>query len=391
MGGISKNDLIIKYQKEFISQFKDKDFVTALAPGRINIIGEHTDYNLGFAIPIAIDRWICSVISIREDREINICASNFKDHISLDIDNLNINKVGWQKYVLGCVEIFLKEYNINKGFNILIGGNVPIGFGMSSSAALEVSLLGALFDAFKIPIDNYKILELSNRVERESLGIQSGLLDQYASIFSKKSQPLLIDFSTLSHTYTSANIKGASWVLVNSMVDRSLVDSKYNDRVEECQLGLDYINNLNNEKIKINELTYSHLKDLENYNDNKILYKRISHILSENKRVLSMQSALNIGDLQLIGDILNQSHNSLANNYQVSCKEIDEIISISQDSKGFYGGRIMGGGFGGCTLNLVDNYYKTSFIENLVDMFYKKFQYELKIECVQFSNGFELV
>ena len=391
MGRISKNDLIIKYQKEFISQFKDKDFVTALAPGRINIIGEHTDYNLGLAIPIAIDRWICSVISIREDRKINICASNFKDHISLNIDNLHINKVGWQKYVLGCVEIFLKEYNINKGFNILIGGNVPIGFGMSSSAALEVSLLGALSDAFKIPIDNYKILGLSNRVERESLGIQSGFLDQYASIFSKKSQPLLINFSTLSHAYISANIKGASWVLVNSMVDRSLVDSKYNDRVKECQLGLDYINNLNNEKIKINELTYSHLKDLENYNDNKILYKRISHILSENKRVLSMQSALKIGDLQLIGDILNQSHNSLVDNYQVSCNEIDEIINISKDSKGFYGGRIMGGGFGGCTLNLVDNYYKTSFIENLVDMFYKKFKYELKIEFVQFSNGFELV
>ena len=390
MGRVSKNDIIEKFKQEFTAQFQDDIFTISIAPGRINLIGEHTDYNLGMAIPIAINRWICSIISLRSDDKINIYASNFKDTISLNINNLNVDKTGWQEYVLGCINIFTKRYNINKGFNILIGGNIPIGFGMSSSAALEVSLLGALISAFENPINNNEILKLSNKVEQEYLGIQSGFLDQYASIFSKNNQPLLIDFSTLSHTYINSNIKGASWILINSMVDRSLIDSKYNDRVAECQSALDYINISNNDKIEINQMTYDHLKKLKACDDNNLMYKRISHVLSENQRVQLMHQALEKGDLNLIGNILNQSHDSLANNYEVSCLEIDAIISISRKQKGFYGGRIMGGGFGGCTLSLVDDFHRESFVNNIVEGFYDDFKYEVKVEPVEFSDGFEV-
>ena len=245
MGRVSKDDIISKYQKDFMARFKDKSFFTAIAPGRINIVGEHTDYNLGLAMPIAVDRWICSIASHRQDNKINIYSSNFDEQVSLNINQLDKEEENWKKYVFGCIQVFMNEYNINKGFNILIGGNVPIGFGMSSSAALEVSLLASLFYVSDIAIDNYKILKLSNKVEKDFLGIQSGLLDQYASIFSKKNNPLLIDFSILKHDYVNSKISGASWVLINSMVDRSLADSKYNDRVKECQIALKMINEFN--------------------------------------------------------------------------------------------------------------------------------------------------
>ena len=388
MGRTTKNDLIIKYQNKFESQFKDKTHYTAIAPGRINIIGEHTDYNLGLAMPIAIDRWICSIVSIREDNKFKIYSANFDEEVFISKDQLDKKTENWKKYVFGCIQVFINKYNINKGFNILIGGNIPIGFGMSSSASLEVSLLSSLYSACKISIDYHTILELSNKVEKEFLGIQSGVLDQYASIFSKKNKPILIDFSSLTHTYVNSNIKGASWLLINSMVQRALVESKYNERVSECQCALKIINDSEEKNIKFYELNKYHLEQLK---DHPILYKRIYHIISENNRVMLMRQALGNGDLDLIGDILNKSHVSLSRDYQVSCNEIEAIIQISKKHKGFYGGRIMGGGFGGCCICLVKDSQKDIFVEDLLSKFYKQFSYDLKIEYVKFSDGLRLV
>ncbi len=388
MGRTTENDLIIKYQNEFESRFKEKTYFSAIAPGRINIIGEHTDYNLGLAMPIAIDRWICSIVSVREDNKFKIYSANFDEEVFISMDQLDKKTENWKKYVFGCIQVFIDKYNINKGFNILIGGNIPIGFGMSSSASLEVSLLSSLYSACKISIDYHTILELSNKVEKEFLGIQSGVLDQYASIFSKKNKPILIDFSSLTHTYVNSNIKGASWLLINSMVQRGLVESKYNERVSECQRALKIINDSKEKNIKFYELNKYHIEQLK---DHPILYKRIYHIISENNRVMLMRQALVNGDLDLIGDILNKSHVSLSRDYQVSCNEIEAIIQISKKHKGFYGGRIMGGGFGGCCICLVKNSQKSIFIENLVSEFNQQFNYDLKVENVKFTHGLTLV
>ena len=391
MGRVSKNNIVSKYKGEFTNHFTDANsFSMAIAPGRINIIGEHTDYNLGLAMPIAIDRWICAITSIREDRKINVYSSDFDEDFLLDIDSAYNGDKSWKKYIYGCVKIFIEEYNINKGINLLVGGNIPIGFGMSSSAALEVSILASLFKIFNFPIDNYKILELSRRVEKDFLGIQSGLLDQYASVFSLKETPLLIDFKTLSHVYVDSNIDKASWVLINSMIDRELSDSKYNERVGECQLALNEINILLKTKLEINEVDFYHLGELRK-SDNAILYNRMYHVLSENKRVKSMKEALEKGDLNLVGEILNQSHNSLSKNYDVSCKEIDYIIAISRMQNGFYGGRIMGGGFGGCCICLIERQQKDLFIKDVKKAFYDNFKYEIKIESVDFSDGLEVL
>jgi galactokinase len=387
MGRISKNKIIEKYKKEFISNFDESIFSTTLAPGRINIIGEHTDYNLGFAMPTAINRWICSIVSQRSDNKINILASNFNKYVSVDIDSLNNSEKSWEKYIFGCIKIFIDEFGIDRGFNILVGGNIPIGFGMSSSAALEVSLLSSLMNAAGILYDSPKLLELSNRVEHNYLNIKSGLLDQYASVYSKLNKALLIDFSDMSHTYIDMNMKGSSWLLVNSMISRKLVDSKYNERVEECNDALKYINNLFNTDLQMNEISSHHLSELKIMGNNDIAYRRLHHINSENRRVMDMREALITGNPSFIGEILNESHDSLSRNYDISCNEIDSIINISRNQAGFYGGRIMGGGFGGCTINLVENSQIDIFSSNLKKEFYNIYNYSIKTEEIQPSSG----
>ena len=384
MGGISKDTIASKYQLAFKNHYDLHSFCTAVSPGRINIIGEHTDYNLGLAMPIGIDRWVCSVASIRSDSKVNIYSSNFDKKVSLNISDLDNHKDSWVKYSAGCVKILNESINTSNGYDILIGGNVSIGFGMSSSAALEVSLLGALLQVLGMKIDKQNILNLANKVEKDVLGIKSGLLDQYASIYSKKDSPILIDFSSLTHLYVKSQIKEASWVLINSMVDRSLVDSKYNQRVEECQSALEKINMSQKNNLKINEISDF---DLTLIKDNKVLYDRLHHILSENKRVKLMKNALESGNIHTVGKILNESHLSLAKKYDVSCKEINDILRISNKVEGFYGGRIMGGGFGGCCLCLVDDSKKDIFITKVFEEFYNNYKYDLKVEFVKFSEG----
>lgn len=386
MDRVSKLDLITDSKKEFKEKFKVKEESVCVAPGRINLIGEHTDYNLGLAMPIAIDRWVCTVAYKRSDEKVNIHSSNFNKTISSSLNELYPKEL-WEKYIFGCIQVVKDHFDIKEGIDLLIKGNVPIGFGVSSSAALEVSVIGALLSVYNLNMDSLLILKLSNRVEHDYLGIQSGMLDQYASIFSKKNNPMIIDFSNLSHQYIEMNIKNASWILINSMVDRELASSKYNQRVSECQEGLSVINKALKKTLLINELT---LKDLESIKQEGIIYRRLYHVVSENMRVLSMKEALERGDVQNAGNLLNDSHDSLSNYYDVSCNEIESIISISERQKGFYGGRIMGGGFGGCAISLVETSTKDKFTHNVSSLFFDKYKYDLKIESVDFSDGFKV-
>ena len=362
------------------------DKIHIKSPGRLNLIGEHTDYNLGLAMPIAIDRWICVLISKREDSNFNICLSNFNKKSNIDLNSLVLDGK-FNDYVIACLKIIKDNFKINKGLNILIKGNIPIGFGVSSSAALEVSLLSGLLKVYNLKHDLSSILMLSNSVENNYLGINSGILDQYASLYSKKNEPLLIDFSNSTHVYVENNISNSEWVLINSMVNRELVNSKYNERVEECSKGLTLINKKLHFKKNMNELT---VEDLDLIKNKKILFNRLKHVILENRRVKLMKNEIKKGNLVEIGRLLNESHSSLTNLYQVSCDEIESIINFSTACSGFYGGRIMGGGFGGCTLSLVSKECLDVFIKDVISLFYDKYQYSPKVEIVKFSDGLEL-
>ncbi len=384
MDRISKNNLIQDYKIQFINRFNELPSIVSIAPGRVNIIGEHTDYNKGLAIPAAVNKWILTLASLRKDRTINVFSLNYKKTLRFSYDQSNLNGELWEKYVKASIYLIKEKYNVKKGFNILIGGNIPIGFGLSSSAALEVSIVSSIVKLFELNIDKYEILKICNLIENKILGIKSGFLDQYASIFSKKNKFLLIDFENLTHEYFDSNINNGCWILVNSMVDRKLIFSDYNQRVTECGDAIDFLNQKIKQKLDFNSISTELIKEIK---QNKIFYDRLLHIITENQRVFKMKKAILSGDLNLIGKILNQSHDSLANNYNVSCNEIDFIIDISKKENGFLGGRIMGGGFGGCTINLIDKKSKKEFISNVKNSFYKKYRYNIVIEEFLFSSG----
>ena len=387
MDRITKNNLVSDYRKIFLQKFKSIPTIISSAPGRVNIIGEHTDYNLGLAMPMAIDKWIISMISERSDKKINVFSINYDKNIEFDFSELDNSNYLWEKYIKSAIKLISKNLILKKGFNLLIGGNIPIGFGMSSSAALEVSILYLILSHFGYEISKYDVLKKCNELENDFMGIKSGMLDQYASIFSLKNKIMVIDFKNSTHSYYSHKINSASWVLINSKVQRNLVESKYNLRVKECTDALSIINHNSTNKYNFRTFEKKHLDLI----DDMTLKKRLTHIIEENLRVKKMVKIIENGQYEKIGKLLLESHFSLSNNYDISCKEIESIISISKKHKGFFGGRIMGGGFGGCTINLIKNENKKDFLNFVSDEFYKIYKYELDSEEVIFSNGASVI
>ena len=255
MARITKDNLILQYKKKFLKEYNSNPEIISAAPGRVNIIGEHTDYNQGLAMPAAIDKWIITLLSKRDDNFINVYSVNYKKRKKFNFNQLDVYEELWERYVKATLSVVKSEYSLESGFNFLIGGNIPIGFGMSSSAALEVSIVSSILSLCSLDYDNYKILKICNKVEKEILGINSGMLDQYASIFSVKNKFLLIDFSKIEHQYFKNDIQGSSWILINSMVKRNLIDSEYNNRVDECREGIDLINKKTKYNISLNSIS----------------------------------------------------------------------------------------------------------------------------------------
>jgi len=385
---ITKHNLVSEYKKKFLKEFKKNPDVISVAPGRINIIGEHTDYNQGFAIPSAVDKWILTLLSKRDDKLIEVYSINYKKKNIFKLNELDDKGDLWERYVKATLYVINNKYNLDRGFNILIGGNIPIGFGMSSSAALEVSIVSSVLNSCCLKCDKYEILKICNAVEKEILGINSGMLDQYASIFSIKNKFLLIDFLKLNHEYFDSNIQESCWVLINSMVSRELINTDYNVRVNECLEAINLINRKTNQKITFDSIS---IDDIQCIKNNKIFYNRLFHLITENQRVFEMKNAIIKGNLNEIGNLLNESHISLSKYYDVSCNEIESIISLSKQHKAFYGGRIMGGGFGGCTINLIDNNLKDDFIFYIKNKFFNKYNYNIEYEQISFCNGLEIV
>tara|TARA_Y100001980_G_scaffold46315_1_gene29853 strand:- start:6011 stop:7174 length:1164 start_codon:yes stop_codon:yes gene_type:complete len=380
---VSRNELIKELQIDFMKKFQQNKFITSSAPGRINLIGEHTDYNKGYAMPFGINRWICTIISKRKDKKIKVHSHNFNQDVDVDL-NFKLNfKEDWKKYIFGCIKFFTDDYPIETGLNILVGGNIPMGYGLSSSAALEISLLGSLFRIHDLDIEK-SILKIAKKVENEVIQVNSGLLDQYASLYAKKNKILLINFDSKNHMQIDYNINEASIILCKSSSRRFLADSKYNERVKECSEALQKINSSLKNNNKINDID---LKDLDLLNENITLKKRLKHVLTENKRVKSMINALNSKNCDLIGKILNQSHESLSLDYESSTSEIDFIINKAKGLKGFYGGRIVGGGFGGCCLVLINDRYKKCFLSDLKKDYYDEYGENLRIQSFELSSG----
>jgi galactokinase len=362
-------EMIQTNREQSESLFHDRISFTAVAPGRINIIGEHTDYNQGLSLPVAINRWVVISFMPTTTKEVCVKSLNYHSDLKFSIDEAPKVTESWQKFVWGAFEIFKDLYPVTHGFNALIQGNIPIGSGVSSSAAIEVAMMNGLRKLYNADFDDFALILLCQRIEHEYLNVNSGLLDQYASQFSRVGKILLLDFDQMVHHYVTAEIDKCTWVLVDSKVQRELAKSSYSDRVEETRAALVF---LLNEKIGIEgfrDIKEEHISLLPN----EIWRKRIRHYVTENDRVMEAVDCITYGKAEALGKLLIKSHNSLSKDYEVSCKELDYLMEEAIKIKGCLGSRMMGGGFGGCTINLVRNEDVADFTKTIKSKYEKEF------------------
>jgi len=356
--------IAIQCSTHFESHFKNKPTVLSWAPGRINIIGEHTDYNNGLALPAAINRYVVVAITPRQDDRVVIHSYNYTEDYEFslkDLAQLTPNKL-WHKYIVGGAHVFQSMGQTIRGMDVLIEGDIPAGSGLSSSAALVLAWLGALTHFGGAKLDAWELVRASQRVEHEFLGVKCGLLDQIGSQMSVAGQVLAVDFQSLEVVPTTYNLPGYSWVAIHTGKSRELAESAYQDRVKECKEALAKLSH-----------QYSHIENMRDVSEemlagNDTLSRRVRHVIRENTRVeQALQYIQN--DALALGQLLDESHKSLRDDYEVSCDELNAMVQIAQAHDACLGSRMMGGGFGGSTLSLVEAGRAQTFVDETIEKY----------------------
>ena len=361
------------------------------SPGRVNLIGEHTDYNGGHVFPCALTLGTYGAARKREDNKIHFYSMNLDsfDVVEASLDDLtNKKEYNWANYPLGVVWAFKeKGHTITSGFDMVIWGNIPNGSGLSSSASLEVLTGVILTDLFEIKDLSMTDLALIGQYSENNFnGCNCGIMDQFAVAMGKKDHAIFLDTSDLSYEYAPCVLDGAKIVITNSKVKHSLVDSAYNDRRNECAAAL---------KALQSELDIQALGDLtpEEFEAHKSLIKdeiqlqRAKHAVYENQRTIDAVTALKAGDIERFGKLMNQSHISLRDDYDVSCEEIDILVDLAWKIPGVLGSRITGGGFGGCTVSIVKDESIDTFIETIGKTYLEKVGHEAEFYTVDIGDG----
>ena len=373
----------------FIKHFNHEPIIVK-SPGRINIIGEHTDYNSGYVMPAAINKAIYVAVSRRSDQEIHLYAESYTEMVKSSINDLKKSEKNWVNYILGVADQLQKwEYNIG-GFNLYIDGDVPLGAGLSSSAAVECSTAYALIELFSLSVPKLDIAKIAQKAEHSFAGVNCGIMDQFASVFGKKDHAMLLDCKTLKHQYIPLKLEGHTLVLLNTNVKHSLVDSAYNRRRQQCEQGVAWIK----AKIsKVNTLRDVDLKMLDKYVKPKDVdvYQKCKFVVEENQRVVAAVEQLKKGDLKGLGQAMFETHDGLSRAYRVSCEELDFLVEYVKGLPYVLGARMMGGGFGGCTLNLVETGKVKEFIDKLQRAYKKEFLINLDAYDVEIEDGAKLV
>ena len=365
-------DLLTQIRQKFNEIFEGDPEVTGRAPGRANIIGEHTDYNGGFVLPIGIDKNIYTAASRREDDIVNIFSLDFNESASFNINELKFDKTKlWVNYPKGVIsELISADFKIS-GFNMVFGGDIPVAVGLSSSAALECAVAVTLKKLNRLKIDKMEMVKLCQRAENNFVGVKCGIMDQFASCMAKADSAIFLDCKTLKHEYIPFKLKEFFIVLCNTNKKRELVDSEYNKRKNECEKGVEFFKTLNNRIESLRdvpvELFETNKQSLQN-----ITGKRCEHVIYENRRVIECISALRRRKIFSVGNLLFQSHYSLKDLYEVSCMELDILVEIAKKTDGCFGSRMMGAGFGGCTINLVHKDNIEEFSQTIRFEYHKK-------------------
>jgi galactokinase len=322
------------------------------SPGRINLIGEHTDYNGGFVLPAAIDKAAYISLRLREDDEVHLTSRDFKDSFQTDLGSLAPSEKGWPNYLMGVTDQLLKRGAPLRGFEVELWGDVPAGAGMSSSAAVECAMLLALNEAFDLGLDRMTMAKTAQEAEHAFAGVKVGIMDPFASLFGKSGHVIRLDCRSLEYTYVPCRTEGYLLVLCDSGVHHSLASSEYNVRRQQCEEGVALVAAKHSGVTTLRDVTMAMLKECV-APVNPLVYRRCKYVVEESERVIGACRDLESGDLKAFGAKLYDTHEGLSHLYEVSCPELDFLVERARTFGHVLGSRMMGGGFGGCTLNLV--------------------------------------
>jgi galactokinase len=380
-----KDILIAKFLSKFCSGNAPSVY---FAPGRINIIGEHIDYNGGLVLPANINLGTYIAASFRADTKIVFYSENFNEEITIDFNDLSFKtEHAWANYPKG-VMAMLKEngHKIDKGLNIYIFGNLPHGTGLSSSASVELATAVMLNHMFDFSMQSIDLVKLAQKAENEYMKLKCGIMDQFIIGMGKKGNAILLNTSNLQFEHIPLDLGSYQFVITNSMKERKLTESKYNERLEECRLGLKQIQKgLNVEHLcQLTELDFSKIDKLI---ADETIKRRVKHVVSENNRTIKAAELLKNGNIIELGELLNQSHMSLKNYYEVTGFELDTLQEIQVKQKGVLGSRMTGAGFGGCTITLISTDYIDAFINNVKSEYKSKTNLNAEFYVVTSANG----
>lgn len=381
-----------KLVQKFLELYgNDGEYRTYFAPGRVNLIGEHTDYNGGHVFPCALTLGTYAVVKSHEDRKLRFYSMNFSSLgiIESSLDDLVPHKeASWTNYPKGVMWAFEKRgCKLTHGLDILIYGDIPNGSGLSSSASLEV-LTGIILKDF-FPFENISMVDIAligQDSENNFNGMNCGIMDQFASAMGKKDNAIFLDTNTLNYEYAPVKLKDAKIVITNSKVKHSLVDSAYNDRRNESEAALKDLQTVVNIKT-LGDLTEETFETHKNVIKDAVCQKRAKHAVYENQRTIKAVEALKNNDVELFGQLMNASHESLKHDYEVSCEEIDILVDLAQAMPGVIGSRITGGGFGGCTVSIVKNDTVDAFIEEIGKAYTEKAGHKAEFYVVDIGDG----
>ncbi|MED0656062.1 galactokinase [Anoxybacillus ayderensis] len=375
--------------RDFIQLFGQggRDICTFFAPGRVNLIGEHTDYNGGYVLPCSLHIGTYAVARLNDDGMIRLYSKNFHEDgiVSMTKEELAYDeRHGWANYPKGMIQALMPKH-VQKGIDVLYYGNIPNGAGLSSSASIELVTAVMLNELFQLNIEMMELVKISQKVENEYIGVNCGIMDQFAVGMGKAGHALLLDCQTLQYEYLPLSLEDCSIVIANTNKKRGLADSAYNERRATCEQAL--------AKLK-RYVTIHSLSDLTTEQFNEYAHilssteqKRVRHVVSENERTKQAAFALQQGDLHTFGQLMRQSHESLRDDYEVTGKELDTLVEAAWKHKGTIGARMTGAGFGGCTVNIVKDDHIPSFIEEVGQMYEMEIGYAPSFYVAKIGDG----
>ena len=381
--------------QSIVRTFKDrygKEPLVVAAPGRVNLIGEHTDYNEGFVLPAAVDKKMFVALAPNGTSTVNVYASAYDQSYAFDVNKIEaVKETKWYSYLKGVIYLIQQRNKKVKGVDVIIDGNVPVGAGMSSSAALSSGFAFGLNEVFQLELTRMDIAHIAQKTEHIFLGVMVGIMDMFASLHGKAEHVIKLDCRSMEYEYIPFRFPDYKIVLVNTMVEHSLASSEYNVRRKQCEEGVAIMKKHLGENIKT--LRDVPLKELEAHKDelSAEVYRRCSYVLKENERLLKGCDMLKAGDLEGFGKLMYETHEGLSKDYNVSCKELDLLVEHAKTFKEVAGSRMMGGGFGGCTINLVQEECVERFTTFIKEKYKAAFNKEPEVYITQIEEGVRVI